>query len=80
MEKEELERELEKAEKGCVITVINQSSLPLSFDGSKHHHGKFKAKPPKAIVAKVFYREIWIYNQSHVRNYTKIAFVYFSYF
>jgi hypothetical protein len=53
MEKEELERELEKAEKGCVITVINQSSLPLSFDGSKHPHGKFKAKPPKAIPARV---------------------------
>jgi hypothetical protein len=54
MEKEELERELEKAEKGCVITVINQSTLPLNLDGSKHSHGKFKTKPPKTIVARVF--------------------------
>lgn len=54
MDKEELERELEKAEKGCVITVINQSSLPLSYDGSKHPHGKFKARPPKTIVPRVF--------------------------
>ena len=53
MDKEDLERELEKAEKGCVITVVNQSSLPLNFDGSKHPHGKFKAKPPKTIISRV---------------------------
>lgn len=53
MDKEELERELEKAEKGCVITVVNQSSTPLHLDSSKHQHGKFKAKPPKTIIARV---------------------------
>jgi hypothetical protein len=54
MEKEDLERELEKAEKGCVITIINQSSHPLVYDGSKASHGKFKAKPPKIIIARVW--------------------------
>lgn len=53
MDKDELERELEKAEKGCVITVVNQSSFPLILDSTKHGHGKFRAKPPKTIIARV---------------------------
>ena len=54
MEKDQdLERDLEKAEKGVVVTIINQTAKPLTHDASKHPHGKFKARPPKIIAAKV---------------------------
>lgn len=55
MDKEDLEKELEKSEKGVVVTIINQTSKPLSFDGTRHPHGKFKTRPPKSISPKVFH-------------------------
>lgn len=54
MEKEDLERDLEKAEKGVVVTIFNQTGKPLHVDGTKHPHGKFRARPPKVIAPKVY--------------------------
>ncbi len=52
-DKEDLERALENADKGCVVTIINQTSHLLAYDSNKKVHGKFKVKPPRLVSPKV---------------------------